>query len=160
MDFSAALLRYCETAVTPAWLDFNRALALELAAGLPEPEIAQLFQRIGQRVADAAPLPRCEDLAQLQDAFNAHWSSLGWGFASLEEQPDALRIVHACSPLARQFGPAASPAWAAAFFEGVYGRWFQSQGLPPTLHVRALPAQQDAAPPSPLIELRLGRSAA
>lgn len=160
MDLSAALLSYCETAVTPAWLNFNRALALELAAGLPEPEIAQLFLRIGQRVADAAPLPRCDDLAQLQAAFNAHWSSLGWGLALLEEQPDALRIVHACSPLAQQFGPAASPAWAAAFFEGAYGRWFQSQGLPPNLHVRAVTQPQESARPSPLIELRVGRAAA
>ncbi|RYF79676.1 MAG: hypothetical protein EOO29_16450 [Comamonadaceae bacterium] len=152
MDLTAALLHYGERAAIPEWLHFNRAMALELAAGLPDAEIRRLFLRIGQRMADALPLPRCEDTVQLQQAFNAHWASLGWGVAVLSEEADALRITHACSPVARQFGPPAGD-WAQGFFEGVYGRWFESQGLPAGLGVHALPASDTPA----VIELRLAR---
>lgn len=155
MDLTAPLLHYSEHAATPEWLHFHRALALELAAGLPDEEVRWLFARVGQRVAEALPVPRCEDTAQLQQAFNDHWAALGWGVTVLEEQGAALRIVHACSPLARQFGPE-SGDWAAGFFEGVYGRWFESQGLPANLAVRTLPEQAHAN----LIELRLSRNAA
>lgn len=152
MDLTAPLLQYSEQAATPEWLHFNQALAAELAAGLPDSEIRQLFLRIGQRVAQALPVPHCEDTVQLQQAFNAHWAALGWGVVVLEEQSSTLRLVHACSPLARQFGPEGSD-WANGFFEGVYGRWFESQGLPAGLSVRALPSQE----PSAWVELRLGR---
>ncbi|WP_225784862.1 cellulose biosynthesis protein BcsD [Xenophilus sp. Marseille-Q4582] len=155
MDLTAPLLHYSEQAATPQWLPFHRALASELSAGLPETEIRRLFRRIGQRMAEALPVARCEDTGQLQQAFNAHWAALGWGVVVLEEQSAALRIVHACSPVARQFGPDGT-AWAEGLLEGVYGRWFESQGLPPTLSVRALPAQAPAA----WIELRLARNAA
>ena len=155
MDLTAALLQFSEQTATAEWLHFNRALALELAAGLPEAEIRRLFLRVGQRMAEALPVPRCEDTVQLQQAFNTHWAALGWGVAVLEEQGTALRIVHACSPVARQFGPDTGD-WAAGFFEGVYGRWFESQGLPANLAVRALPQQEHPS----LIELRLSRGAA
>lgn len=153
MDLTAALLHYGERAALPQWQHFNQALALELAAGLPEAEIRRLFLRIGQRMADTLPVPRCDDTRQLQQAFNAHWEALGWGVAVLQEEADALRIVHACSPLARQFGPDKGD-WAAALLEGVYARWFESQGLPANLSVRALPAQEDRG----WIELRLSRT--
>lgn len=153
MDLTAALFHYAERTVIPEWLHFNRALALELAVGLPDAEIRQLFLRIGQRVADALPLPRCEDTLQLQQAFNAHWAALGWGVAVLNEEADALRITHACSPVARQFGPDRGD-WASGFFEGAYGRWFESQGLPDGLVVRALPAQEETT----LVELRVARN--
>ena len=155
MDLTAPLLQFSEHAATPEWLHFHRALALELADGLPDAEIRRLFLRVGQRVAKALPVPRCEDTVQLQQAFNDHWAALGWGVTVLEEQGAALRIVHACSPVARQFGPETGD-WAAGFFEGVYGHWFESQGLPANLAVRALPQQEHPS----LIELRLSRSGA
>ena len=155
MDLTAPLLHYSQHAATPQWQPFNQALASELTAGLPDSEIRGLFLRIGRRVADALAVPRCQDTAQLQQAFNAHWAGMGWGVVVLEEQRDALRIVHACSPVARQFGPAGT-VWAEGFFEGVYGRWFEAQGLPAGLGVRALPSQE----PDALLELRLGRGLA
>ena len=161
MDFTAPLLHYSQHAATPEWLHFHRALAAELAAGLPPAELRQLFVRIGQRVAETLPVPRCEDTLQLQKAFNDHWAALRWGVVVLEEQSAALRIVHACGPVAREFGvdgragDAGGNAWAAVFFEGVYGRWFEAQGLPANLAVRALPTQE---PQGALVELSLSRN--
>ncbi|RYF75874.1 MAG: hypothetical protein EOO29_23370 [Comamonadaceae bacterium] len=153
MDLTASLLDYGERTALPDWLHFHRALALELAAGLPDSEIQRLFWRIGQRVAAAMPIVRCDDTLHLQHCFNDHWATLGMGVALLGEEADALRITHACSPVARHFGPDGSN-WANGFFEGVYGVWFESQGLPPGLAVRALPTQEGQA----VIELRLARA--
>ena len=97
MDLTAALLHYGERAALPQWQHFNQALALELAAGLPEAEIRRLFLRIGQRMADGLPVPRCDDTRQLQQAFNAHWEALGWGVAVLELASETNHVFYSPS---------------------------------------------------------------
>ena len=148
------LLSYYERSTCSAqWMEFNRALASELSAGLPPEDIRQLFRRIGERVALALPVDRCDTVEQLRAGFNARWESIDWGFATLHEQPDHLRIVHACSPLAMAFGPE-SDQWATGFFEGAYQAWFAAQGTPPNLRVHAEGADVDGLPQ---VTLRLGK---
>lgn len=147
-------LSYYERSTCSAqWMEFNRAFAAELSAGLPPEDIRQLFRRIGERIALALPVERCDTVEQLRDGFNARWEAIDWGFALLEEQPDHLGIVHACSPLAMAFGPDTAD-WAAGFFEGAYQTWFAAQGTPADLRVRADVAGADGLPQ---VMLRLGR---
>lgn len=134
-------------------MEFNRALASELSAGLPPEDIRDLFRRIGERVAQALPVDRCDTVEQLHTGFNARWESIDWGFATLHEQSDHLQIIHACSPLAMAFGPE-SKAWATGFFEGAYQAWFVAQGTPPDLRVRADVSEPDGWPQ---VSLRLDR---
>lgn len=142
---------------SPQWLDFNRAMAAELSAGLPPEENRRLFSRIGERVAQSLPVARCGTLDELQTAFNARWESIDWGFVTLEESAGELTIAHACSPLAMAFGPDTAD-WTAGFFEGAYQAWFNAQGSPSELKVRA-----DVAPAAdglPTVALKLGRPTA
>jgi hypothetical protein len=148
------ILAYYERITCSAqWMEFNRAMAAELSAGLPPEEIRLLFRRIGERVAKALPVARCDTLDELRWHFNARWEAIDWGFATLVEDDEHLRITHDCSPLATAFGPQAQD-WASGFFEGAYQVWFAAQGTPPGLRVRA--QAQPAAAPSQVL-LRLGR---
>lgn len=157
MISDASLLDYYERShCSVQWLEFNRAFAAELSEGLPAEEIRKLFYRIGSRIAEALPVARCDTIDELQHAVNARWDAIGWGFGTLHEEGELLRITHACSPLAVAFGPESGPEWAAGFFEGAYGAWFAGQGMPAGLRVEAeVPATPASA--SPQILLRLGR---
>lgn len=148
------VLSYYERRTCSAqWMEFNRAFAAELSAGLPPEDIRQLFRRIGERIAQSLPVERCDTVEQLRAGFNARWNAIDWGFATLREEADHLRIVHACSPLAMAFGPDTED-WAAGFFEGAYQTWFAAQGTPPELRVQAEAAPADG---SSQVMLRLGR---
>jgi len=137
------------------WLQFNRCMAAELAQGLPPEELQALFRRLGQRFAQALPVPSCASLEQLEQAFNAHWEPLRWGYVVLSEQAACLDIRHACHPLDAAFAPEGAQ-WAPAFFEGVYQTWLSAQGSPATLRVTA---QADPASPEDGVYLILAREA-
>ena len=154
-DKDTILSYYQRITCSAQWMEFNRAMAAELSAGLPPEEIRLLFRRIGERVAQALPVARCDTLDELGAGFNARWNAIDWGFATLVEVDDHLQITHACSPLAQAFGPEA-PDWAGGFFEGAYQDWFAAQGTPPGLRVRAEAAGADG--PAQVV-LRLGRFA-
>ncbi|MDM0013467.1 cellulose biosynthesis protein BcsD [Variovorax sp. J22P168] len=145
---------YQRSTCSAQWMEFNRALAAELSAGLPPEDVRQLFRRIGERVATALPIERCDTMEQLTAGFNIRWEAIDWGFATLQEEGDHLRIVHSCSPLAMAFGPE-SGDWAGGFFEGAYQAWFAAQGTPAELHVRAEGADARGLPQ---LVLRLERS--
>jgi len=148
------LLDYYERATCSLqWMEFNRAFAAELSAGLPPEEIRHLFHRIGERLAGAMPLERCNTLDELQSAFNKRWQAIAWGFCTLHDRGAQLEITHACSPLAVAFGPA-SGGWAAGFFEGAYQAWFAGQGIPASLRVRA---QASDSTGLPQVQLSLSR---
>jgi len=150
-----ALLHYYErTTCSPQWLEFNRAMAAELGAGLPPAELRALFFRIGERVAQTLPVARCDTLEELQAAFNARWEPIGWGLAALQDQGEHLQITHACSPLSIAFGEHAVADWAVGFLEGAYQAWFAAQGVPPTLSVRAVAPHP---PTQRQVLLRLGK---
>lgn len=149
------LAYYEKTNGAVQWTGFNQAFAAELCAGLPSEEIRLLFFRIGTRVALASPVPRCNTLDELQMAFNERLQTIGWGFSTLQEQGEQLHISHACSPLAVAFGPTSGNEWTASFFEGVYQAWFDAQGMPAGLRVRA---EEQASLSSSQILLTFGRA--
>jgi hypothetical protein len=142
-DQESVLSYYQRATCSSQWLEFNRALAVELSAGLPPEEIRLLFRRIGERMAATMPVERCDTVRALREQMNQRWDAIGWGFADLHEQDDHLRITHACSPLAMAFG-AESAGWACGFFEGAYQSWFAAQGIPASLRVRADTEETDA----------------
>lgn len=156
MNSSSHVLAYYErTACSPQWLAFNRALALELSAGLPPEESRRLFARIGERVAQQLPVARCNTLAELERAVNARWEAIGWGFGRLEEGAETLSITHDCSPLAAAFGAEAA-GWTSGFLEGAYQAWFRAQGSPAGLRVQAM-TQGDAESAGTQVRLALGK---
>ena len=105
-------------------------------------------------------MARCNTLGELEDAFNARWESIGWGFGRLEEGGQALSITHDCSPLAVAFGADAA-GWTSGFLEGAYQAWFQAQGSPAGLRVQAMASNQEAADtPVTQVRLALGKFAA
>ena len=113
------------------WPPLVVALAQELAdAGVPD--AARAFLRhVGRRMAEAAPLPPVETLEALQDAINAVWRALDWGWVRLLVRKDGILIVHGAWPeLTAPPGGEAWPAAAAAILEGVYAAWFEAQGSP------------------------------
>ncbi|WP_269759912.1 cellulose biosynthesis protein BcsD [Variovorax sp. E3] len=128
-------------------------MAAELSAGLPPEDLRQLFFRIGQRLAHAMPIPRCDTLGDLEAEFNARWDDIDWGFTSLSEDADCVFITHACSPIAVAFGPDATN-WSVGFFEGIYQAWFDAQQMPSSLRVLALPPDAQGGP---RIDLRLAK---
>ena len=152
---SPALAYYERTACSAQWLAFNRALALELGAGLPPEENRRLFARIGERVAQQLPLARCGTLAELESAVNARWEAIGWGFSRLEEGAETLSITHDCSPLAVAFGTEAA-GWTSGFLEGAYQAWFRAQGSPAGLRVQAMTGNDDE-PAATQVRLALGK---
>lgn len=154
---SPALAYYERTACSAQWLAFNRALAIELSAGLPSEENRRLFARIGARVAQQLPLAHCNTLAELEAAFNARWESIGWGVSRLEEGAETLSITHHCSPLAVAFGTDAA-GWTSGFLEGAYQAWFHAQGSPAGLRVQAMTGEEEAA--TTQVRLALGKFAA
>jgi hypothetical protein len=157
---SPALAYYERTACSAQWLAFNRALAMELSAGLPPEENRRLFARIGERVAQQLPVARCTTLGELEDAFNARWESIGWGFGRLEEGAQTLSITHDCSPLAVAFGADAT-GWTSGFLEGAYQAWFQAQGSPAGLRVQVIHGSGEASEsPTAQVRLALGKFAA
>ena len=156
MISTESVLEYYEkTNGAVQWTVFNQAFAAELCAGLPSEELRLLFFRIGTRVAHASPVPHCNTLKELQTAFNERLQTIGWGFSTLHEQGEHLHISHACSPLAVAFGATPGNEWTASFFEGVYQAWFDAQGVPAGLRVRA---EEQASPSSSQIFLTFGRT--
>lgn len=116
------------------WRGFLRALGEEFEHALPEADLARLMARIGERFAQAQPLPGAASLDALEGAANTMWSTLDWGFVAFEERPDQVLIRHAASPLSAALGVRAT--WAAGFLEGVYRGWFRAAGMAAGLDVR------------------------
>ncbi len=116
------------------WRGFLRALGEEFEQALPESDLLRLMARIGERFAQANPLPGAASLDALEGAANAVWSALDWGFVGFEEQAGQVLIHHGASPLAAALGSRAP--WAAGFLEGVYRGWFRAAGMATGLDVR------------------------
>ncbi|VCU72127.1 Cellulose synthase operon protein D [Pigmentiphaga humi] len=134
------------------WKKFLAALALEFSGALPEADLRALMRRVGIRFAEQSALSRCETLDDAQRSMNLVWMDQDWGWATVDEQHDALRITHNCSPLHAAFGPHSS-AWIAAFLEGVYQKWFEQLGAGSHLMV----TQASEVDAMGCVELRLGR---
>ncbi len=120
------------------WQGFIRSLCEELEHGLEDADRAHLMARLGERFAGSNPLPAVPTLDALQEAANALWARIDWGWAVLEEHEDHVRIRHTGSPLAAAGG--AGRPWLAAFLEGVYRGWFRAAGTAPVLDVQCTEA--------------------
>ncbi|MDR5735643.1 cellulose biosynthesis protein BcsD [Caballeronia sp. LZ025] len=112
--------------ISRQWRGLLSSLADEFEAQIGGAELRQLMHRVGNRFADASPLPPCASTADLADALNAVWREADWGFVELSDARDHLRIVHYCAPL-RAFGESAL-AWTPAFLEGAYQHWLSALG--------------------------------
>lgn len=117
------------------WKHFLSALATEFDEQLAEADLRAMMQRVGARFAGQLTLPRCDTLAQMQQAMSEVWMGLDWGWVELHESGDHLAVRHFCSPLRAAFGEQ-HLRWTPAFLEGVYQQWFQSMGSGAALHVQ------------------------
>ena len=109
------------------WRGFLRALGAEFLSALPPAELHALMQRVGARFAAAQPLPRCPDLAALQQAMDATWQAHEWGSVTLSAEADHLAIRHHCAPLLSAVGPEGGE-WAGGVLQGAYQHWLAQAG--------------------------------
>lgn len=124
--------------VSLQWLAFLRALANEMGASADPEDLRQLFFRVGERFAaqGEADFPAVETLPQLQDALNAFWSQLNWGWVELAEVKNHIEIFHHAAPLAGAFGDDALE-WSVGLLEGFYERVFKVLGAGDAMTVRS-----------------------
>jgi hypothetical protein len=123
----AAIFDYLlDRQISVQWRGLLTSLAEEFEAQIGRAELRQLMHRVGERFADARPLPACHSTTELADALNTLWHEMDWGFVELADEPDHLSIVHYCAPLSA-FGERAL-AWTPAFLEGAYQHWLGTLG--------------------------------
>lgn len=134
------------------WRVFLKALAMTFDETVETADAHAFLREVGAAMARSLPLPRVATLEALEDAMNARWDALDWGWVRLREADGAVAIVHGASPT--RFAEDAEGHWTRAavpVLEGVYGYWFQAQQGPSHLQVKLV-----AEPTEPLV-LRYGR---
>lgn len=134
------------------WKGFLTALVQEFASQLSESDLRALMHRVGRRFAGQSALEACRTVDDLQFAMSKVWMANDWGWVTVEEEADSLRLNHNCSPLRAAFGQHAS-SWAPAFLEGAYQQWFEQLGSGEHLTVRQT-SEMDVLG---CVEFRLGR---
>lgn len=137
--------------VSEQWRGFLSALSKTLALTQGMPELRGLMHAVGTQFGADNPLPTCRTLDDLELAMTKVWVEFNWGWASLEEGSESLRIRHACAPLSVAFGDP-DLAWSGAFLEGVYQVWLSQLGAGPSLRVRQVPGEDDGL--TAIFELR------
>lgn len=142
---SENLLDYLRTQqVAPQWLGFLRALASELAAQADDEALRTLFNGVGAKLAvDAqASMAEIDSLKDLQQALNAHWEDIQWGWVEMDEQEDFVEVTHYLAPLQEAFSEGAL-SWSVGVLEGFYQTVFQSLGADASLQLRHVPTPND-----------------
>ncbi len=114
--------------IAPQWRAFLRALAETLDEKLDAQARTALMRAIGQRMAQAMPLPRCDTLAALEIRINDALATIDWGYCTLSLEPGAGRLVvrHTAAPAIAASGDPVG-RWVGAVLEGLYGAWFAGQ---------------------------------
>jgi hypothetical protein len=131
---------------SPQWRPFLSALSQELSTRIEPDQARALMRRLGASVARQAPLPALELLPDLEDAMNAVWSGMNWGWVELSDTDDALRIMHHCAPIEAAFGPD-SRHWSPAVLEGAYEQWLRAAGAGDRLRVQQLATDHSSVEP-------------
>lgn len=119
---------FARRGVSAQWRSFLRALVETLDDHLDAEGRASLMRTIGRRMADAAPLPHCDTLAEMESHINDALAAAEWGYAELLVDTGARRLIvrhHAAPALAA--GTHSDGAWISPVLEGLYARWFAAQ---------------------------------
>lgn len=131
-----SVISYLESQRRPShWDVFLNTVAASLQDSVAPEALRALMRDAGMRAGRKLPLPACESLEQMQSAANEHWSAMGWGYVSVEDQADHVAITHVYAPFKDLLG-AESYAWSGGFLEGVYQQWFMLLGAGEDLKVR------------------------
>ncbi|MGX9963178.1 cellulose biosynthesis protein BcsD [Roseomonas sp. F4] len=121
--------------VATQWRIFVRGLVETLDAHLDHAGRAALMRAIGQRMAEAMPLPHCDTLKGLESHINDALGAAEWGYCqlSVDVEQRRLLVTHAAAP-AIGTGDDAEGAWVGAVLEGLYAGWLSGQpGADPAL---------------------------
>lgn len=128
-----------EQQVAPQWLLMLRALAQELGERADVADLRQLWAGVGNRAAQevAARFDGINSLPELEQAFNAVWQEMNWGWVRFQEQGETVEIFHYCAPLVQAFGEEAVP-WSIGVLEGFYQQIFSRLGADAAMQVQAV----------------------
>jgi hypothetical protein len=128
-----------EQQVAPQWLLMLRALAQELGERADVADLRQLWAGVGERAARdvAEQFVGINTLPDLEQAFNATWQHMNWGWVRFQEQGEAVDIFHYCAPLVQAFGEDAVP-WSIGILEGFYHHIFSQLGADSAMQVQAV----------------------
>lgn len=116
------------------WQLFLHAFAQEFSEKGDVRDLRALMHQLGRRMALLAPVEDGSSLQALENAVNRVWSEMNWGWAELQEQADALLIMHYVAPLRHAFGEAAI-GWTPALLEGMYAQWLEKLGMDKSLQL-------------------------
>lgn len=140
--------------VSPQWRGFLRALVDTLGGHLDAEATGSLMRAVGARMAESAPLPHCDTLADLEARINETLAVCEWGYVTLSVDTGARRLVlrhHAAPAVAAANDD--DGAWIGPVLEGLYGTWLASQ---PGADAALRPALASYAPGA--AELRYGQA--
>lgn len=136
--------------VSSQWSGFLSVLSTALSEQLSAAEYRHFLSRLGERFAAEHPLPSVEGLDALEQAINAVWLPMRWGYAQLADQGGSLVVVHRACPLTAALQADADVV--GGFLEGVYRVWLSAAGAPPELSLSQMP--DDGVPMHLAFELK------
>ncbi len=94
-----------------------------------EIESQPFLRQMGERLAEAWPLPESDTLGELETNMNRFLTLFQWGVISLHTGENGLLIRHQALPVGRD--PEQQMRWCNAFctiLEGLYSCWLHAQG--------------------------------
>lgn len=127
--------QYIETQqISREWQLFLCAFAQEFSEKGDARDLRALMHQLGRRMALLTPVEDGSSLQALEDGVNRVWAEMNWGWVELQEQSDALLIMHYVAPLRHAFGEAAI-GWTPALLEGMYAQWLEKLGMDKSLRL-------------------------
>lgn len=133
----SALRFFAARACDRQWQLFLRTLADELNDQMDVEEIRAFCYVLGQRMAEASPIPEVETLDALEQVLNQRFGDMDWGWVMIRDVHSSLEFVHSCAPFRSAFGDAGM-AWAGALLEGMYAIWLRQLGAGEELQLRQI----------------------
>lgn len=115
-------------------LPLLKALIAEIFASAGDADGCSFMRHVGRRMAGDLGAPSARTLEALEQAINARWAEMDWGWVSLITDGRSLTLTHGAYPGA---GTEAShwQAAMAALLEGLYEAWLAVLGEGATLRV-------------------------
>lgn len=152
-DLEENLAYFAKQQCSVQWQVFLGAFAIEFGQQIPVAELRVLMARLGKSMAQSIPAPVGNTIAELEEAINAIWFDMDWGWVKLVEKETGLYVEHHAAPLQGAFGQQAL-AWSPAILEGMYAHWFSVLGGGSALQLTQV---EPAKPDKLLIIFRFGR---
>lgn len=117
------------------WRAFLNAFSAEFSTKGDLKDLRLFMHQLGRNMAQNLGFKGGDSLQLLEDNMNAIWGRMHWGWVEVNEEAEALVLLHHASPLKAAFGEQ-SLSWTPALLEGIYASWFEGMGMDPSLRLQ------------------------